>query len=165
MFMSSICKHVNKWGKNKGYICGKNSRKKDSRCHKHRYRFLHFINRIYISFKYLFDIKPKIIINKNKVKRNFEENEKKKFQNNLDIEKEREKEILKMDKKESFRDYVNRIDIHTDKIIKEKDKNILNKLIMDSLYSNLNRIYCMGTRDWTNNANIVLKIQRKYDFF
>lgn len=30
MFTSSICKHINKWGSNKGNICGKSSRKKDS---------------------------------------------------------------------------------------------------------------------------------------
>lgn len=165
MFSSSICKHVYKWGKNKDNICGKNSKKKDSRCHKHRYRFLLYINRIYMSFKYLFDIKPNIVKNKKQIKILLEKKEKADFENNLDIEKEREKYILKINKNESFSKYVERIDIYTDKILKNKDRKIVHRLILDNLYNELNRFYIMGTNEWTNNANLILRIQRKYDFF
>lgn len=165
MFTSSICKHINKWGKNKGNICSKTSRKKDSRCHKHRYRFIQFLNRIYISFKYIFDIKPKIIKNKKQIKKILEEKEKNNFERKLEDEKENEKQNLKRNINETFDNYVNRIDTYTEELLKTKDNKIINKLIIDTLYKNLNSIYIMGTHEWTINANLILRIQRKYNFF
>jgi hypothetical protein len=159
MFSSSICKHINKWGVNKGNICGKSSRKKDSRCHKHRYRFLQFLNKIYVSFKYLFYIKPNTITNKKQIKKLLEKKENNDFQNKLD------KEILKVYKTDIFSDYVDRIDNHTKELLKTNDKKIVHKLIIDKLYNILNTNYRMGTREWTNNANLILRIQKKYDFF
>lgn len=165
MFNSKICKHINKWGRNKGLICGKSSRKKDSRCHKHRYRYIKFLNKIYLSFKYLFDMKPKIIKNKKQIKILLEKQKKESFENKLEKEKIDTKDKLKINKHETFFDYVNRVDIYTENIIKTKDKDIVNKLIINKLYNILNTNYIMGTRDWTKNANLILRIQKKYDFF
>lgn len=165
MFTSPICKHVNKWGKNKGNICNKPSRKKDSRCHKHRYRFIQFLNRIYTSFKYIFDIKPNIIKNKKQIKKILEKKEKDDFKNKLDIEIQNEKENLKVYKGENFSNYVDRIDIYTEFLLKTKDKKIVHELIIKRLYNILNISYRMGTREWTTNANLILRIQKKYDFF
>lgn len=165
MFTSSICKHVNKWGKNKDNICGKPSRKRDSRCHKHRYRFLLYLNKIYMSFKHLFDIKPKIIKNKKQKKKMLEQKEKKDFQNKLENEKRNERDKLKINQYESFSEYIDRIDKYTKELIKTKDKNILHNLILDNLYSSLNIMYTMGTRKWKINADLILRIQKKYEFF
>lgn len=165
MFTSSTCKHINKWGSNKGNICGKSSRKKDSRCHKHRYRYIKFLNRIYLSFKHLFDIKPKIIVNKKQIKILLEKKEKVGFENKLKNENKNEDDNLKINKYESFLDYINRIDIYTEILLKTKDKNIVHNLVINRLYKILNLNYSMGTRGWTTNANLILRIQKKYDFF
>lgn len=164
MFTSSICKHINKWGVNKGNICSKTSRKKDSRCHKHRYRFIQFLNRIYISFKYLFDMKPKIIKNKKQIKKMLEEEERNIFEKKLEDKKENEKLNLKRNNNETFDNYVYRIDSYTEELLKTKDNKIINKLIIDTLYKTLNSIYLMGTREWTINSNLILRIQIKYNF-
>lgn len=165
MFTSSICKHINKWGKNKGNYCGNPSKKRDSRCHKHRYRFLLSLNKIYISFKYIFDIKPNIIKNKKQIKKLLEKKEKNNFERKLENEKENERENLKRNINETFHDYVNRIDTYTEELLKTKDNKIVNNIVIDTLYKNLNSIYRMGTHEWTYNANLILRIQRKYNFF
>lgn len=162
MFNSSICKHTNKWGKNSGNICGKPSRKKDSRCHKHRYRFLKFINNIYKSFKYLFDNESIIITNKRKIKKLLLQKEKDKFQNKLEDEKNNEKENITKKENENFQAYIERIDKYTDEILKTKDEKIIYKLVIDKLCKELNSIYRMGTHEWTTNANLIMKIKRKY---
>jgi hypothetical protein len=36
---------------------------------------------------------------------------------------------------------------------------------MDKLYNVLNSNYIIGTKEWTYNANIILKVQKKYEFF
>lgn len=165
MFNSSICKHTNKWGKNKGNICGKPSKKKDSRCHKHRYRFLQFLNKIYISFKYLFEIKPNTISNKKQIKKLLEKKENDDFKKKMEQEKKNNEEILKVYKGETFSEYVNRIDNYTNEILKTKDKKVVHNLIIDKLYNILNINYSMGTSVWVKNCNLILMIQRKYDFF
>lgn len=162
MFASSICKHTNKWGKNKGNICGNPSRKKDSRCHKHRYRFLQFLNRIYISFKYMFDLKPKLIKNKKSVK---ELLKRKDFQNKLEYEKNIENENIKKNNNEKFEDYIERMDRYTYEILKIKEEKIVHRLIIEKLYEELNDIYRMGTSEWTVCSNLILLIKRKYNFF
>lgn len=165
MFTSPICKHINKWGKNSGNICGKPSKKKDSRCHKHRYRFIRFLTNIYKSFKYLFEIKPVVIKNKKQIKKILKKRKEEDFQNKLEYEKENNKEIFKVYKNETFNDYVNRMDDNTEKLLKTNDKEIVNKLVINKLYSVLNTNYNMGTREWTVNSNMILCIKRKYNFF
>lgn len=164
MFTSSICKHINKWGRNKGNICGKSSKKKDSRCHKHRYRFLKFIYNIYTSMKYLFDIKPirpVKIKNKKQIKKLLEKKEYE-FKNRLEYEKNNEKLNIKKNENENFQEYIERMDRYTDEILKIKEEKIVYRLIIDRLYEELNYIYSMGTREWVINANLILKIKKKY---
>lgn len=165
MFCSNICKHINKWGKNTGNICGRPSKKKDSRCHKHRYRFIRFLTNIYKSFKYLFEIKPIVIKNKKQIKKILEQEEKDKFRIDLENEDKLHNEKLKKKENETFLEYVNRIDRYTDELLKTKDNKIVDKLIMSNLYKNL-KPYKFGTREWADNSNHILKIiQRKNNFF
>jgi hypothetical protein len=110
-------------------------------------------------------MKPKIIKNKKQIKILLEKQKKESFENKLEKEKIDTKDKLKINKHETFFDYVNRVDIYTENIIKTKDKDIVNKLIINKLYNILNTNYIMGTRDWTKNANLILRIQKKYDFF
>ena len=168
MFTSSICKHINKWGKNKGNICGKTSRKVDSRCHKHRYRYLQYLNRIYLSFKHLFNVEIKIIKNKKEIKKLLfekKETEKKEFEKKLEEEKIKEENNLKINKHETFYDYINRIDIYTEFLLKTKKKNIVHKLVITNLYDVLNSYGNKGNSIWVKNSNLILKVKRKYDFF
>lgn len=168
MFTSSICKHTNKWGKNKGNICGKTSKKKDSRCHKHRYRFLQFINNIYNSFKYLFDIKPVkqvVIKNKKRMKKLLEKKEDDEFKNKLEDEKDNEKLNITKKENEDFQEYIKRMDRYIYEILKIKDEKIVSKLMLNRLYEELNYIYRMGTKEWTTNANLILGIKRKYFYY
>jgi hypothetical protein len=114
-----------KWGKNKDMICGKNSRKKYSRCHKHRYRYIKFLNRIYLSFKHLFNVEPKIIKNKKEIKKLLYEKkklEKINYEKKLEDEKINEENNLKINKHETFYDYVNRMDLYTEFLLKTKIK-------------------------------------------
>lgn len=168
MFTSSICKHINKWGKNKGNTCNKKSAKKDSRCHKHRYRFLQYLNRIYLSFKHLFNLEYKIIKNKREIKKLLfekKEKEKKDFEKKIEEEKIKEEEKIEINKYETFHDYVNRIDLYTGLLLKNKDKNVVHKLIITKLYNVLNSNGNKGSSTWVRNSNLILKIKRKYDFF
>lgn len=169
MFTSSICKHINKWGKNKGNTCNKKSAKKDSRCHKHRYRYLQFLNRIYLSFKHLFEIEHKIIKNKKEIKRLLfekKELEKKDFENKIEKEKKYQEDNLNKKKNETFYDYINRIDIYTKNLLKTKDKDIVHKIVIDKLYKVLNSDNSIGgSSTWVKNSNLILRIIRKYDFF
>ncbi len=168
MFTSSICKHINKWGKNKDNICGKTSRKKDSRCHKHRYRYLQFLNRIYVSFKHLFNLEIKIIKNKREIKKLLfekKEQEKKDFEKKIEKEKEKQEYILNINKQETFYDYVNRIDLCTEFLLKTKDKTLVHKLVIDKLYKVLNSRSIGGSSTWVKGSNMILRIKKKYNFF
>lgn len=169
MFTSSICKHVNKWGVNKGNTCNKKSAKKDSRCHKHRYRYLQYLNRIYLSFKHLFNIETKIIKNKKEIKNLLFkkiENEKKEFEKKINEEKMKLENDLQINKDETFNDYVNRVDIYTNYLLKTRDKNLVHELVINKLYKVLNSKYSFGgSSPWVKGSNMILKIQRKYDFF
>lgn len=165
MFTSTICKHTFKWGKNKGNICGRPSKKKDSRCHKHRYRFIRFLTNIYKSFKYLFEIKPIVIKNKKQIKKILEQEEKEKFRIDLENEEKLHSENLKKNENETFFEYVNRIDGYTNGLLKTKDSKIVGKIIMSNLYKNL-KPYKFGSKEWADNSNHILRIiQRKYNFF
>jgi hypothetical protein len=168
MFTSSICKHINKWGKNKGHICGKSSRKKDSRCHKHRYRYLQYLNRIYLSFKHLFNVEIKIIKNKKELKRLLfekKEQDKKYLEVKIEKEKEEQEDKLNINKSETFCDYINRIDIYTEFLLRTKDKYIVHKLVISKLYKVLNYNSIGGSSTWVKNSNLILRIKRKYNFF
>lgn len=168
MFTSSICKHINKWGVNKNNICGKTSRKKDSRCHKHRYRYLQFLNRIYLSFKHLFNLEIKIIKEKKEIKKMLfekKEKEKKVFEKKIEEEKKNQEENLKTNKHETFSEYVNRMDIYTEFLLKTKDKSLVHDIVIDKLYKVLNSNNIGGSSSWVKGSNMILRIQRKYDFF
>lgn len=168
MFTSSICKHVNKWGANKGNMCNKKSAKKDSRCHKHRYRYLQYLNRIYLSFKHLFNVEIKIIKKKKEIKRLLfekKETEKKNLEIKIEKEKKEQEDKINKNKNESFYDYINRIDIYTEFLLRTKDKDIVHNLVIDKLYNVLNSNNIGGSSTWVKGSNMILKIQRKYDFF
>jgi hypothetical protein len=169
MFTSSICKHINKWGKNKGNICNKKSAKKDSRCHKHRYRYLQFLNRIYLSFKHLFNVETKIIKDKKILKKLLfekKEQEIKDLEIKLKNEKKEQEDKLKIKNNETFYEYINRIDIYTELLLKTKNKDIVHNIVIDKLYNVLNSNNSIGgSSTWVKNSNLILRIQRKYDFF
>jgi hypothetical protein len=109
-------------------------------------------------------MKPKIIKNKKQIKKMLEEEERNIFEKKLEDEKENEKLNLKRNNNETFDNYVYRIDSYTEELLKTKDNKIINKLIIDTLYKPLNSIYLMGTREWTINSNLILRIQIKYNF-
>jgi hypothetical protein len=157
MFFSSVCKHINKWGKRKDEICGKPSRKKDSRCHKHRYRFLKFINNIYKSFRYLFDIQSKIIYNKKKVKKLLE-------QKNIEekLEKEYKDVLLKNDNESSF-DYINKLKNITELLLLKYNNNLVYDIIIK--YKNKYNPDIFGTSLYVNYSNYFLKTIKHIYFY
>lgn len=165
MFNSSVFKHINKWGKNSGNICGRPSKKKDSRCHKHRYRFLQILNRIYTSFKYLFNMECKIISNKNQTKKFLKQKEEEEYLNKLEYEKNNSKDNITKKEHEDFQEYIERIDRYTCELLKIKNEKIVYGLIIDTLYKELNSIYRLGTKEWCNNSNLIMVIKRKYFYY
>jgi hypothetical protein len=164
MFNSPFCKHINRWGKNKGNYCNKSSRKKDSRCHKHRYRFLQYINNIYTSFKYLFNDKPVIIHNKKKIKKILLQKEKETFEKKVNDVKNNIQKDLKIGDDEPFIKYIPRIDKFIENILIENkyDKKILYKIVIDTLYTILNKRHPMNIPGWATKSNMILNIKKKY---
>lgn len=150
MFTSSVCKHINKWGKNKGNTCNKPSKKKDSRCHKHRYRFLIFISNIYKSFKYLFDIEYKTINNKKQIKKILEQKEE-------DLEKlkiEHENILIKKND-ETYFQYIDKLHLLTIHLLPLYNKKVIHKLISTYIYKNKPDLF--GTRIYVDYSNYYLK--------
>lgn len=163
MFCSSVCKHINKWGKRKDEICGKPSRKKDSRCHKHRYRFLKFINNIYKSFRYLFDIQPKIIYNKKKVKKILEQKNIEENKNMFEkLEKEYKDVLLKNDNESSF-DYIKKLKNITELLLLKHNNNLVYDVIIK--YKNKYNPDVFGSRLYVDYSNYFLKTIKRIYFY
>lgn len=163
MFCSSVCKHINKWGKRKDEICGKTSRKKDSRCHKHRYRFLKFINNIYKSFKYLFEIQPKTIYNKKNVQKLLEQKNIEKNKNMFEkLENEYKDVLLKYDN-ESFFYYINKLKNITELLLLEYNDKLVYDII--TKYKNKYNTYGFGTRLYVDYNNYFLKTIKRVYFY
>lgn len=180
MFNSSICKHYLRRGNKKGSICGNRSGKRDSLCHKHRYRFLKYISNIYKSFKYLFLtspilIKDKKIINKmiNNEDINIKKGKKRISKKQLSIEKEKLEKNLEVEMENKYKDtlrkeecnhiYIDKLETLTNILINDYPKNIkiVFNLINRYVYKDLP--FRNGTKEFCDYSNYYLRrIKRVY---
>lgn len=165
---SSRCKHIINRGCRKGNNLWKIIGKKDFLCHKHRYRFLQWINNIYSNFKYLFHVNTLIIKDKSRIKKYISKPEKeqleiiKQKQNQENIKNKYITELIKIEK-ENYYTYVDRLEVLTKKLIEKYPNevnsifNIITKYIHDNINGNL------GSKIWCDCSNYYLKkIRRPY---